>query len=316
MKNSSRRCITSHLESCRLNGKRKTLHTHPIDRTNVKPAKGHSQLKSALLHLLMMLLVQHTPLCVLYTCFQCCSAPRHLSLTSKPREPGSLPHDVHFSLPIWSMFNKYQMGHNVPHFTGHMFFFHSFPWLILIRVLVFLPHCWEDIWPNRKQPSTKRSCWLTCFGDPLLCKPKCSQKNMQVRHPPVTRLCSICFYSIAFQWLKTLFSRRGYTSADSFWTPRRGFAEGGAGFFGVYLFGGFLLLLLFCSIVLMADEISLFFVTTLQNAWLPNCITLQEHIFEHRNMTCTQLLFFFFFLNNSLTSICLSVLFLALAAGP
>lgn len=127
MKNSSRRCITSHLESCRLNGKRKTLHTHPIDRTNVKPAKGHSQLKSALLHLLMMLLVQHTPLCVLYTCFQCCSAPRHLSLTSKPREPGSLPHDMHFSLPIWSMFNKYQMGHNVPHFTGHMFFSIPFP---------------------------------------------------------------------------------------------------------------------------------------------------------------------------------------------
>lgn len=100
MKNSSRRCITSHLESCRLNGKGKTLHTHPVDRTNVKPAKGHSQLKSALLHLLMMLLAQHTPLCVLCTCFQCYSAPRHLSLTSKPRELGSLPHDVHFSLPI------------------------------------------------------------------------------------------------------------------------------------------------------------------------------------------------------------------------
>lgn len=96
---------------------------------------------------------------------------------------------------------------------------------------------------------------------------------MQVRHPPVTRLCSICFYSIAFQWLKTLFSRRGYTSADSFWAPRRGFAEGGAGFFGFYLFGGI-------------------FVVVVVFAVLFHCITHQEHIFEHWNMTCTHFFFF------------------------
>lgn len=172
MQCSSRWCVTSHLESCRLNVQGKTLHINSVDRTYVKPAKGCSGLKSALLHLLLLLPLQHTPLCVPDTCFRCWFAPRHLSLTSRPREPGSLPHDVHFSLLIWSTFNKYQMGHNVPRFTGHMLFFHSFPPLTLIRALFFLSHCWEDIWPNRQRPSTKGSCWLTCFGDPLLCKPR------------------------------------------------------------------------------------------------------------------------------------------------
>lgn len=287
MQCSSRRCVTSHLESCRVNVQGKTLHTHSIDRTYVKPAKGVLSWSQALLPLLLLLLVQHTPLCVLYTCFQCWSAPRHLSLTSKTREPGSLPHDVHFSLLIWSTFNKYQMGQNVPCFSGHMLFFHSFSQLILIRALVFLSHCWEDIWPNRQRPSTKRSCWLTCIGEPLLCKPRWSQKNMQVRHPPVTRLCSICFYSIAFQWLKTLFSCRGYTSADSFWAPdkQRFFWER-----SLWFWLGF-----FCCSVFFNGRLTVFAlwhgVTTLQNAWLLNYVTLQEHIFEHSNMMCTHIFF-------------------------
>lgn len=127
MRCSSRRCVTSYLESCRVNVQGKTLHTHSVDRTYVKPARRGSLLKSALLRLLLLLLVQHTPFCVLYTCFQCWSAPRHWSVTSKPREPGSLPHDMHFSLLIWSTFNKYQMGQNVPRFSGHMLFSIPFP---------------------------------------------------------------------------------------------------------------------------------------------------------------------------------------------
>lgn len=47
----------------------------------------------------------------------------------------------------------------------------------------FLCLCWEDIWLNRLELSTKGSSWHTCFGDPLSLGAKIVTKNKLNRQP-------------------------------------------------------------------------------------------------------------------------------------
>lgn len=71
--------------------------------------------------------------------------------------------------------------------------------LFFIRILFYLSLSalrWEDIWPNIRMPTTKRPCWLTELGDPLLLGPRWSQKTFKRDIPLLPAFVAFVFLAL------------------------------------------------------------------------------------------------------------------------